>query len=306
MVSGRPWAWRRRLSVVICSGVLWWSGAQAAQITFLASPDPAHLRLRVSQDDALAEQREQPSDSVLLNVVRHLAQLFPTSQPGVSVACQRPGHEPVFTVTDQQGYATCIFPTAVRTPVAVTVGLAAPVQVALAHWTAAQHITVSDVDDTILITDVVGGHVLQNVLTTNGTTRPLFADAPALLQGLALRGPVLYLSNSPDGLLHSLQTVLDTHHLPQGPLFLRDFLRVPALLHKVTVLETLARTTTARFTLIGDDGQQDPEVYSRFIQVHPGRVERLLIRQVSAPERRQEVERLLSRLGLPVAYLPPQ
>lgn len=70
---------------------------------------------------------------------------------------------------------------------------------------------------------------------------------------------------------------------------------------KTAVLDTLAYTTSARFTLIRDDGERDREVYSRY----PGRVERLVIRDVSTPERRREVERLLTPLEVPFAFLPP-
>ncbi|QBY07508.1 DUF2183 domain-containing protein (plasmid) [Deinococcus metallilatus] len=134
----------------------------------------------------------------------------------------------------------------------------------------------------------------------NGTTRPLFPDVPALLRGQAARGPVISLSNSPDGLTVSPRTLLRVHGLPEGPLFFRE----GAAEHKSRVLDTLARTTTARFTLIGDSGERDPETYAQFVQEHPGWVERLLIRDVGTPARRQEVGRRLTPLGAPFGFLP--
>ncbi|WP_344870089.1 phosphatase domain-containing protein [Deinococcus aetherius] len=102
----------------------------------------------------------------------------------------------------------------------------------------------------------------------------------------------------------SLRTLLHVRGLPEGPLFLRDLFRKGATEHKGRVLGTLARITTARFTLIGDSGERDPETYARFVREHPGRAERLLIRDVGTPARRQEVERLLTPLGVPFGFLP--
>ncbi|GMA17942.1 phosphatidate phosphatase App1 family protein [Deinococcus metallilatus] len=158
----------------------------------------------------------------------------------------------------------------------------------------------TDLVDTVIVTGVVQGRAVQNVLMANGTTRPLFPDVPALLRGQAARGPVISLSNSPDGLTVSPRTLLRVHGLPEGPLFFRE----GAAEHKSRVLDTLARTTTARFTLIGDSGERDPETYAQFVQEHPGWVERLLIRDVGTPARRQEVGRRLTPLGAPFGFLP--
>src|SRR5699024_5333996 len=37
-------------------------------------------------------------------------------------------------------------------------------------------------------------------------------------------------------------------------------------------------------TLVGDDGQHDPEIYTHFAHHHPGRVDAIAIRQLSATE----------------------
>ena len=102
----------------------------------------------------------------------------------------------------------------------------------------------------------------------------------------AARGPVVYLSNSPEGLAAPLRELLGKHGLPAGPLLLRDFPGVPGPRHKRQALDALARQTGAAFTLIGDSGEHDPELYAAFVQAWPGRVERVLIRDVVGGERR--------------------
>lgn len=278
--------------------------AQAAHLTVLDSPDPAQLRVRVSEDDWFAGRADAPGDPVALNVLRNLARLLPDSLPGVPVTCQPERGPAVEVVTDLLGYATCPLPAGTTGVTTVRIQGATPVQVPPPAVQGAAHLTVTDLDDTVIVTGVVQGRTLRSVLTANGTTRPLFPDVPALLRGQAARGPVVYLSTSPDGLAVSLRTLLHVHGLPEGPLFLRDLFREGATDHKGHVLDTLARVTTARFTLIGDSGERDPETYARFVREHPGRVERLLIRDVGTPARRQEVERLLTPLGVPFGFLP--
>lgn len=278
--------------------------AQAAQLTVLDSPDPAQLRVRVSEDDWFAERADAPDDPILLNVLRNLARLLPDARAGVSVTCQPERGPAVQVVTDLLGYVTCPLPPANTGRVTVQAEGTLPVQAIPLALGDAAHLTVTDLDDTLIVTGVARGRTLRSVLTANGTTRPIFPDVPALLREQAARGPVVYLSNSPDGLAVSLRTLLRVHGLPEGPLFLRDLFRESGARHKGGVLDTLARTSAARFTLIGDSGERDPEIYARFISEHPGRVERLLIRDASTPERRQEVQRRLTSLGVPFDFLP--
>lgn len=278
---------------------------QATQLTVLDSPDPTGLRVRVTEDDGLAGQADMPSDSMTLNVLRNLSRLLPDPRPGVPLTC-RPEQGPTVEVqTDLLGYATCPLTSATTGVVTVQVEGAPAVPVHPLVLGGAAQLTVTDLDDTVIVTGVVQGRTLRSVLTANGATRPVFPDIQALLRAQAMRGPVVYLSNSPDGLRVSLHTLLRVQGLPDGPLFLRDFIRQPSSGYKWSVLDTLARTTTARFTLIGDSGEQDPEIYSRFAQAYPGRVERILIRDVGSPQRREVVERLLRELGLPFGFLLP-
>lgn len=192
--------------------------AQAAQLTVLASPDPTQLRVRVNEDDAFTERPEIPSDPLVVNVLRNLARLLPEALSHLPVTCRPERGPSVQVFTDFLGYDVCRFPTADTGQVTVLIEGAPPAQVTPLALGNAARITVTDLDDTVIVTGVVQGQALRNVLTANGTNRPLFPDAPALLRAQAGRGPVVYLSNSPDGLTPSLQTLLRVHHLTEGPL----------------------------------------------------------------------------------------
>jgi phosphatidate phosphatase APP1 len=49
----------------------------------------------------------------------------------------------------------------------------------------------------------------------------------------------------------------------------------------VKIEEILARVPHARFTLIGDDGERDPEIYEEIRRLHPDRIEAIWIRRVN-------------------------
>ena len=79
--------------------------------------------------------------------------------------------------------------------------------------------------------------------------------------------------------------------------------------HKVSALARLAEDfPQLTWSLIGDDGQHDPEIYTHFAHHHPGRVNGIAIRQLSATEallaggRAEETQRATD--GVPWAYGP--
>jgi phosphatidate phosphatase APP1 len=152
---------------------------------------------------------------------------------------------------------------------------------------------VSDIDDTIKITEVRDRSRL--VFTTFCRK---FEEAPgmaALYRDLSAdphRSVAFhYLSGSPYQLAAPLAEFMRDAGFPAGSLHLRrirlkdksalDMFDSPDL-HKLAVLRDLADTwPSRRFLLIGDSGERDPEIYARFAREHPGRVERIAIRNVS-------------------------
>jgi phosphatidate phosphatase APP1 len=58
------------------------------------------------------------------------------------------------------------------------------------------------------------------------------------------------------------------------------------------------------FLLIGDSGQQDPEIYARFVQENPGRVLAVYIRDVSPDPRRDAAVLALGTSGVPLLLAP--
>ncbi len=159
---------------------------------------------------------------------------------------------------------------------------------------------ISDIDDTIVKTEAT--HLLRMLrltLLNNAYTRLPFQGIAAFYQALQ-RGPtgdeynpIFYVSSSPWNIYDLLVDFLDIHGLPVDPLFLRDW-RQGALrdheAHKLAQIETIMATyPDLPFILIGDSGQEDPEIYRQVVIDFPGRVKAIYIRDVTSPPRDAQV-----------------
>jgi phosphatidate phosphatase APP1 len=78
--------------------------------------------------------------------------------------------------------------------------------------------------------------------------------------------------------------------------------------HKLGVIRTLLATyPDLPFVMIGDSGEQDPEIYRRIVYEHPDRIFAVYIRDVTTPERDAEVRKIseeLRDLGVEMLLTP--
>jgi phosphatidate phosphatase APP1 len=102
---------------------------------------------------------------------------------------------------------------------------------------------------------------------------------------------VVYLSTGPWNVAPALEEFLARHGYPPGPLLLTDWGPTASgwfrsgREHKQTQLRRLMGELPAlRWILVGDDGQQDPDIYTGLSRDFPGRVRAVLIRQLTAIE----------------------
>jgi len=169
---------------------------------------------------------------------------------------------------------------------------------------AADVVVVSDVDDTLVDSGIAHGLVatVTTALLRHAATRVPLSGAPELYRALELGArpgpdrPFLYLSTSPWNLVGFLQSFLERHGFPPGPLLLTDWgpgdaglFRVSTRTHKLTALRRLADVLPRQqFVLLGDSGQQDAEIYTAFALEHPGRVAAVYIRRAANAGTRAE------------------
>jgi len=173
---------------------------------------------------------------------------------------------------------------------------------------------ISDIDDTLLVTNVQSlTGLARSLLSGRAGQRQHFPGAPALYRGLhAGANPLFFVSSSPWNLHDLLDETFDYHGLPKRVAFLRDwgisdqeFLPTDNFDHKLGLLRLITGFfPDLPFVLIGDSGQQDPEIYARFVAENPGRVLAVYIRDVSTDPRRDDAVLALQNSGVPLLLAP--
>jgi len=149
---------------------------------------------------------------------------------------------------------------------------------------------ISDIDDTIKISQVRD----RKALLANTFLREFQAvpDMAELYRQLAAAGAVFhYVSGSPWQLYEPLAQFCRSERFPPGVFHLKDFrLSDPSALLKLTAQEDyklaaiapiLAAFPGRRFVLVGDSGEQDPEIYGKLAGKYGRQIAAILIRNVT-------------------------
>lgn len=155
---------------------------------------------------------------------------------------------------------------------------------------------ISDVDDTIKVTNVRD----RRAAIINTFSKP-FEEVPGMAAAYqrwaAADGAVFhYVSGSPWQLYTPLETFVRERKFPAGAWHLKH-LRLanpdtiaaflgPQHEHKLGAIRPLLeRWQKRRFILVGDTGEQDPEIYARLATENPTRIERIFVRNVTKETR---------------------
>lgn len=153
---------------------------------------------------------------------------------------------------------------------------------------------ISDIDDTVKVT-----HVLDRGRMWEATFYKPFetvAGMPAAYQRLAAKGAAFhYVSSSPWHLAEPLLGLLEASGLPVSSLSLKQIrlkdrtafnIVKPGRETKPPAIEAiLTRYPGRQFILIGDSGEDDPEVYAEALRRHPKQITRIFIRNITAAHR---------------------
>src|SRR5688500_8186934 len=134
---------------------------------------------------------------------------------------------------------------------------------------------VSDLYDTVVQRDVTRKiRVLVKLALYNYHTRKPVPGVAAFYRALHRgRNPFFYVSKSPHNLYAPLVEFLQHQRLPAGPLLLRDYGLRMKNDHKAAAIEDiLASYPALRFILIGDSGEEDPEIYAAILKRFPERI----------------------------------
>ena len=153
---------------------------------------------------------------------------------------------------------------------------------------------ISDLDDTILVSDVLKKKTLfTNSLAVPAGNREPVTGMADLYRRLLKQNPapessaVFYVSASPRQLTDNLRTFLNLNGFPRGVLHLKEISEASdeSLLdqrdYKRRSIEAVfAAYPAVRFALFGDDGEKDPEIYAELQAKFPAQIEGVWIRRV--------------------------
>ena len=175
----------------------------------------------------------------------------------------------------------------------------------------AEYGIISDIDDTIIRTGATNLLAMgKTVLLSNAKTRLPYAGVTEFYKALQLgrngkrNNPFFYVSSSPWNLYDLLVDFMDHNEIPAGPLLLRDFgiqsdsfVSGDYLSHKFKEISQVLDTYPYMpFVLVGDSGEQDPEIYYEVVKQYPGRILAVYIRDVAIPEKHELAQTIASSL----------
>ena len=175
---------------------------------------------------------------------------------------------------------------------------------------------ISDMDDTVIRSHATNFYkVARLTLLKNAHTRMPFPGVSAFYRALEAgphgdsHNPLYYVSSSAWNLHELFRVFLDTNDIPRGPILLRDLGMDDTGSfelghdHKLAkIAQILELTDRLPFVLLGDSGQDDPNLYRRAVAQFPGRIRAIYIRDVRLRTRRavQGVAREVSADGVPM------
>ena len=238
------------------------------------------------------------SDGWFRNLWRNIGAMMNSEKEGVAIELQL-GAQKVRAKSDEEGYFQLTVPAA---------ALASGWQDIMASGKnsrgagrllivpkANSHGVISDIDDTVVVSDVLSKKkLLENTFLENPLQRKTFVGTAAFYKRLLAANavadavPMFYLSASPRQLAENISAFLVQNEFPKGALITKQISgadKDPLLdqqKYKAAKIEAIfAAMPWVKFNLIGDDGEKDPEIYRAVQEKFPARVANVFIRKVN-------------------------
>jgi phosphatidate phosphatase APP1 len=151
----------------------------------------------------------------------------------------------------------------------------------LAQNTEAKTLIISDIDDTVKMTDVLGK---TSKVVFNGVFRTkAFSGMSELYQQLVKENDVIYyVSGSPKIIRIRVDEFLEENNFPQKKnLILKDKTSDDTVKFKLSAIKKiLEQVKPDKLIMIGDDGEHDPEIYNKIAEEYPHLVQSIYIRAI--------------------------
>ncbi|MDF1753326.1 MAG: DUF2183 domain-containing protein [Verrucomicrobiales bacterium] len=245
-----------------------------------------------------------PNDSALRNLLEMWKNWVTPERPNTEVVITF-GDEERVVRSDQYGYFEAefpILPSDKTISLHIPVSDSDPIEVSPVPYCPenAEFLLISDIDDTILVTDAA--RTLRMIATTllgNALTRQIFPGTSALYRGLKRgttdhgsphKNPICYVTSSPFNLHNLVSLIFQTNDIPDGAFLMafwgmdeHKWFRHAHRDHKLDEIRiALSWYPSLPVILIGDSGEHDTEIYAEVVRNNPKRIIDVLIRNVSS------------------------
>jgi phosphatidate phosphatase APP1 len=169
---------------------------------------------------------------------------------------------------------------------------------------------ISDIDDTIIHTNIINKiQMVLNTIRYDSENRVAFDGVTELYRELTHchKNPLLFVSGSSYNLYEMLDTFCQLNEIPKAPFLLRDlgigpsqWIKESSHSFKMRNIEMILDVyDQLSFIMIGDSGEQDPEIYLDIHKKYPGRVKAIYIRHVHSDARKREINKMTEGLDIP-------
>ncbi|KAJ1657676.1 hypothetical protein IWQ61_002970 [Dispira simplex] len=152
---------------------------------------------------------------------------------------------------------------------------------------------ISDIDDTIKISDVIQGTLALMEKALFRHSQPVPGMAQVYQRWWEQGAHFHYVSNTPWQLFPTLQKFFTEHQFPPGSAHLKmwdhgdrsrmSFLHDPADSKREAIRRILRDFPQRKFILVGDSGQRDMELYADMAREFPDQVLKVFIRDITTP-----------------------
>lgn len=171
---------------------------------------------------------------------------------------------------------------------------------------------VSDIDDTVVQTNVTDMlQAARTIMLGSARTRLPFAGVATFYRALhaGLPGqpgnPLFFVSNGPWNIYDVLLEFMNLQGIPPGPVLLRNWgvyrheiLPTEAREHKLGLIRPILETyPELPFILVGDSGEEDPEIYAQVVAENRGRILAVYIRDVAPDADPTVIEELAKQVS---------
>ena len=177
---------------------------------------------------------------------------------------------------------------------------------------------ISDIDDSIMVsyTKTKVRRFLTTLLKPSHQ-RKVIPFTQELYQIYKQNGArFFYVSKSECNLMPTLSNFIAHNGFPKGNLFLTPYLSFWKLISsskdknfKIKIISDIIENSPKQdFVLIGDDSQQDMEIYTKIVQTYPSNIKKVYIRQTQNKLNRKKMQRWesLKETGIDAYYFKPE